>query len=106
MSKYLLLLIPFLFLFNCKKRETRIINIAFHHWKSSLNITDFEQQYCQNIKANTLYLRLLDVDYNVLNKFAEPISELLINQNDLTSFDKIIPIVFITKECEINKSTF
>ncbi len=96
MSKYTVILVPFLFLFNCKNREPRTINIAFHHWKSQLNITNFETQYCQNIKANTLYLRLFDVDYKALNTFAEPISELNINKNDLTDFNTIIPTVFMT----------
>ena len=96
MSKYTFLLIPFLCLLNCKNKESRTINTAFHHWKNPLNITDFEQQYCQNINANTLYLRLFDVDYTALNKFAEPISELIINQNDLIPFNKIIPTIFIT----------
>ena len=95
-------LIPFLCLFNCKKRENRTINVAFHHWKSRLNITAFEQQYCQKIKANTLYLRLFDVDFNAQNKFAEPISELTINKNDLIYFDTIIPTVFITNRTLIN----
>lgn len=96
MSKYIFIFIPFLFLFNCKNREPRTINIAFHHWKSQLNITNFETQYCQNIKANTLYLRLFDVDYKALNTFAEPISELNINKNDLMDFNTIIPTVFMT----------
>ena len=102
MSKYALFLIPLLCLLNCKNREPRTINTAFHHWKSHLNISDFEQQYCQNIKANTLYLRLFDVDYNALNKFAEPISELIINKNDLIPINKIIPTVFITNRTLIN----
>ncbi len=96
MSKYPLLLIIFLFLFNCKNQESRVINVAFHHWKSQLNITDFEKKYCKNINANTLYVRLFDVDYNALNKFATPISELSINKNDLIDFDTLIPTIFIT----------
>ena len=96
MSEYTFLLIVFLSLFNCKNREPRTINTAFHHWKSHLAITNFEKDYCQNINANTLYLRLFDVDYNTLNKFAEPISELMINEKGLMPFDKIIPTVFIT----------
>lgn len=102
MSKYSLFLIIFLLLFNCKNQEPKIINLAFHHWKSQLKLTEFETQYCENIKANTLYLRLFDVDYNALNKFAEPISELSINKNDLTYFNSIIPTVFITNRTLIN----
>jgi hypothetical protein len=102
MSKYSFFLIIFLFLFNCKNKEPRIINLAFHHWKSQLKLTEFETQYCENIKANTLYLRLFDVDYNALNKFAEPISELSINKNNLIDFNSIIPTVFITNRTLIN----
>ena len=102
MSKYIYVLMPLLCLFNCQKRENRTINVAFHHWKSRLNITEFEANYCHTIKANTLYLRLFDVDFNAQNKFAEPISELIINKNDLIKFDTIIPTVFITNRTLIN----
>ncbi|MDZ7878205.1 MAG: hypothetical protein U5L45_11070 [Saprospiraceae bacterium] len=46
--------------------------------------------------VRTLYLRFFDVDFN--EEFPEPIGELnsLQNQNQLNSFDKIIPTVFIT----------
>ena len=92
----------FIFLFNCKNRETRIVNTAFHHWKSHLNISDFEQTYCTSINANTLYLRLFDVDFNKENKFPEPLAELKFNANNLINFNKIIPTVFITNRTLIN----
>ena len=92
----------FLFLFNCKNRETRIVNTAFHHWKSHLNISDFEQTYCTSINANTLYLRLFDVDFNKENKFPEPLAELKFNANNLINFNSIIPTVFITNRTLIN----
>jgi hypothetical protein len=104
MSKFTCLFIGilFLFLFNCKNREPRTINTAVFHWKSQLNISDFEQSYCPQIKANTLYLRLFDVDFNAINKFPEPIGELNLIKNKPINFDKIIPTIFITNRTLIN----
>ena len=101
-NKIFLFITLFLFLFNCKNRETRIVNTAFHHWKSHLNVSDFEQSYCTSINANTLYLRLFDVDFNKENKFPEPLAELKFNVNNLINFNKIIPTVFITNRTLIN----
>ncbi len=89
-------------LFNCKNRETRIVNTAFHHWKSHLELSDFEQFYCITIQANTLYLRLFDVDFNKENKFPEPLAELKFDKNNLINFNEIIPTVFITNRTLIN----
>jgi hypothetical protein len=91
-----------LFFFNCKNREPRVINSAFIHWKSRLELTTFEQNYCNELNANTLYLRLFDVDINTANKFPEPISELSFNADNLTHFEKIIPTIFITNRSLIN----
>jgi hypothetical protein len=91
-----------LFLFGCKSRETRTINSAFIHWKSRLELTEFEQSYCKELDAKTLYLRFFDVDINAANKLPEPISELSFNANNLINFDKIIPTVFITNRTLIN----
>ena len=92
----------FLFLFNCKNKEQRLVHIAFHHWKSHLDLSDFEQSYCTTLRANTLYLRLFDVDFNKENKFPEPLAELKFNENNLINFNKIIPTVFITNRTLIN----
>jgi hypothetical protein len=102
MTKNILILIPFLFLFNCKKREKRIVNTAFHHWKSHLELNDFERNYCKELNAKTLYLRFFDIDFNAQNKFPEPIAELNFNANNLINFDKIIPTIFITNRTLIN----
>jgi hypothetical protein len=104
MSKCLLFLIPFLLLSHCKNREPRTIHTAFHHWKSQLNVSAFEQSYCQQIKAQTLYLRLFDVDFNADNKFPEPLADLRFSPDTLLLFDKIIPTVFITNRTLINIS--
>ncbi len=91
-----------LFLFSCKSRESRTVNTAFIHWKSRLELTEFERNYCYELKAKTLYLRLFDVDFNASNTFAEPIAESNFNARDLISFDKIIPTIFITNRTLTN----
>ena len=101
-NKIFLFTTLFLFLFNCKNRETRIVNTAFHHWKSHLDLSDFEQSYCTSINANIVYLRLFDVDFNKENKFPEPLAELKFNVNNLINFNLIIPTVFITNRTLIN----
>ena len=92
----------FLFLFNCRNREPRIVNTAVHHWKSRLDISNFEQSYCAEIQANTVYLRLFDVDFNQENKFPEPLAQLNFDKNGLIHFKTIIPTVFITNRTLMN----
>jgi hypothetical protein len=96
MNNYSQYLLVFLFFFNCQKKEKRTITPAFHHWKSQLKISDFEQQYCAELGAKTLYLRFFDVDFNAENEFPEPIGELNFNKTSSINFDKIIPTIFIT----------
>jgi hypothetical protein len=102
MTKYALFLLPILLFFNCKKREPRIVFNAFHHWKSRLNLSDFELNYCKELKAKTLYLRFFDVDINAGNKLPEPIAELSFISKELVHFNKIIPTIFITNRTLIN----
>jgi hypothetical protein len=102
MSK-LLLFLPFLFILNCKNREPRRINTAFHHWKSRLELNEFEKKYVKEFSAWTLYLRLFDVDYDNANQFAEPIGEVQFSAKAANfNFNHIIPTVFITNRTLLN----
>ncbi len=102
MKKNLFFLFLFFNFFNCKIHENRTVNVAFHHWKSRLSLSDFEKKYCSELNAKKLYLRFFDVDFNAENTFAEPISELTFNPDNLMLFDKIIPTIFITNRTLIN----
>lgn len=101
MFKYLLFFLLLLSTFRCQQRAPRTVNTAFHHWKSRLQLSDFERNYCQSVNAKTLYLRLFDVDA-AARSFAEPIAELHFSATDLKAFDSIIPTVFITNRTLIN----
>ncbi len=103
MTKNILILIPFLFLFNCKQREKRIVNTAFHHWKSRLELSDFEHTYIRDLKVYTIYLRLFDIDFEKENHFAQPIAELSFSEQDVYNhFNHVIPTLFITNRTLIN----
>jgi hypothetical protein len=101
MFKYSLIFLLLLSAFHCQQRAPRTVNTAFHHWKSQLQLSDFERNYCQSVNAKTLYLRLFDVDA-AARSFAEPIAELHFLATDLRAFDSIIPTVFITNRTLIN----
>ena len=61
---------PFLFLSllflitACQKDVDRNIETAFYHWKTSLDISDYEANYLKAISANRLYLRFFDIDWD------------------------------------------
>jgi hypothetical protein len=83
-------------LLGCKNRESRTVNTAFIHWKSRLELTEFEQQYCRALASKTVYVRCFDVDISANQNFPEPIAELTVDEKSLSDFETIIPTVFIT----------
>jgi hypothetical protein len=76
---------------NCQNKQ-REVAMAFYHWKTSVDTSDFK-----NIKNEKIYVRLFDVDWDEETKSPKPLAELQ-NIEPFKSSKKIIPVVFITNK--------
>ena len=81
----------FLFFQNCKK-PPRNVKMAFYHWKTSVDISDFK-----NIKKEKIYVHLFDVDWDEETHFPKPLAELQ-NIQKFKDFKNIVPVVFLTNK--------
>ena len=76
---------------NCQTKP-REVSMAFYHWKTTVDTSDFK-----NIKNEKIYVRLFDVDWDEEAKMPKPLAEL----QDIEQFKnskKITPVVFITNK--------
>ena len=86
--------------FSCnEKREPRNIEPSFYHWKSVLNITNFEKEKLYSLKVRTIYLKFFDVDWDEAARKPLPVAKLQAARDKLQGGITIIPTVFITNEC-------
>ncbi len=88
----------FLFLFfilfssqNCQSKP-REVSMAFYHWKTTVDTSDFN-----NIKNEKIYVRLFDVDWDDETKSPKPLAELQ-SIDPFKRFKKTTPVVFITNK--------
>jgi hypothetical protein len=88
----ILLILEVVFLIGCQK-QPRQVNTSFYHWKTDFHLTDFEKNYCKQLKINKLYVRIFDVDWDDANHFPKPIA--IVDTLEKTDWE-IIPTIFIT----------
>lgn len=67
--------------------------LAFYHWQTNLDITDFEKEYLQKCGVKKLYVKFFDVDWD--GQQTVPKALLKVAPKHLDSL-QIIPCVFIT----------
>ena len=93
MKKKPLFFILFLFLLcqNCQ-HAPRNVTMAFYHWKTTVDTTDFK-----NIKKEKIYVRLFDVDWDEATNQPKPLAELR-GFGKFQSFKTIVPVVFLTNK--------
>ena len=97
-SNILLFLLIFLvsFQYSCKNNTPhQNSNPAFYHWQTDLQLTLFESQYLDSIKAQRLYVKFFDVDWDENTKAPVPLATVNIDTVFLNNLE-IIPTVFIT----------
>ena len=82
------------FFFGCQK-QSRSVSTSFYHWKTDFHLTDFEKNYCNQLKINKLYVRMFDVDWDDAARFPKPIA--IVNNLEKTEWE-IIPTIFITNK--------
>ena len=83
-----------MFFISCQK-QPRQVNTSFYHWKTDFHLSDFEKNYCNQLKINKLYVRLFDVDWDEASHFPKPIA--IVNSLEKTDWE-IIPTIFITNK--------
>ncbi len=86
--------VELVFFFGCQK-QPRQVNTSFYHWKTDFHLTDFEKNYCKQLKINKLYVRLFDVDWDDASHFPKPIA--VVDSLEKTDWE-IIPTIFITNK--------
>lgn len=95
-------IIPGLFLCmlsaQCGKRVAHHPVPAFYYWKTNLKIGEGEQKLLRSTGAQTLYLRLFDIDWDQAKQQAMPkgiLQAAAIRDSSLA----YIPVVYITQPC-------
>ncbi|MEZ4777097.1 MAG: hypothetical protein R3D00_28230 [Bacteroidia bacterium] len=98
----LLWLVPVLFLLSCNLGDRKVYP-AFYHWKSQFALEAAQQSYLESLKAETLYIRFFDVDWNIPKNEPVPISSVSIDTTGLRG-RQVIPTVYITNRAMANIS--
>jgi hypothetical protein len=98
MKRYFIYIL--LVLFSCgKKRAARSI----YYWKTTYELTDFEEKFLRTHQITHMYVRLFDVDWAENKKAAMPVGMIQFAepiQSDLT----YIPVVYITNKTMLKLS--
>jgi len=69
---------------------------AFYYWKTSYKQDSLSNSYIQQLGSSKLYLRIMDIDYDISQTQAIPISPITY-QDSLPQDQEIIPVVFINQ---------
>ncbi len=90
-----LLFFAFLILFSCTSKSKRDIHRGFYFWKSKFQLNEKDQEKLHSLKANKIYVKFFDVDWNVAS--AKPIPVAVVQPEGIldTTF-QIVPTIFIT----------
>ncbi|MFU1858027.1 hypothetical protein ACK8HY_13505 [Sphingobacterium sp. NGMCC 1.201703] len=94
-TRLLLFLVPFwLLIFNScsnSKPET-----AFYFWKTVFQLDTIEQRALKEVAAQSIYIRIMDIDFDPSGVQAVPISPVTFSQQ-VPKEQSIIPVVFINQ---------
>ena len=93
------LILVLLFSSCSENTKPRQIIPSFYYWKSTLNLSNFEKQKLDSLKAKTIYLKFFDVAWDEAASKPVPVAKLKATREKLQGDIKIIPVVFITNEC-------
>ena len=70
-------------LFSCQKKIEKEVEISFYHWKTTFDVSSFENDYLKSIAAKRIYLRFFDADWNGGAGEPLPIAELELENKKL-----------------------
>lgn len=92
MRKISILVIFAFFLLGCKQKS--VIHPTFYYWKTDYDNKPAETAYLNQFKSKSLYVRIMDVDFNPDVQQPAPVSPIKFSDS-LPSQVNIIPVVFI-----------
>jgi len=92
MRKISILVISVFLIFGCKQKST--VHPTFYYWKTDYHNRKAETTYLDHFKAQSLYVRIMDVDFNPDLQLPVPVSPIKFS-DPLPKTVNIIPVVFI-----------
>ena len=90
------ILVIFIFLFFGCKQKT-VINPTFYYWKTDYQDKKAETAYLNQFKSKSLYVRIMDVDFNPDLQLPVPVSPIKFS-DPIPKQTDIIPVVFIVNQ--------
>jgi len=92
MRKISILVISVFLFFGCKQKS--IVHPTFYYWKTDYHNKKAESTYLDQFKAKSLYVRIMDVDFNPDLQLPVPVSPIKFS-DPIPKATDIIPVVFI-----------
>ena len=95
MRKISILVIAVFFFFGCKQKS--IVHPTFYYWRTDYQNKPAETRYLNQFESKSLYVRIMDVDFNPDVQQAVPVSPIRFS-DPLPKQINIIPVVFIVNQ--------
>lgn len=95
MRKISILAISVFLLIGCKRKS--VIHPTFYYWRTDYQNKKDETAYLNQFKSKSLYVRIMDVDFNPDLQLPVPVSPIKFS-DPLPKETDIIPVVFIVNE--------
>jgi len=95
MRKISILVISVFFFLGCKQKS--IVYPTFYYWKTDYQNKKEESAYLNQFKSNSLYVRIMDVDFNPDLQLPVPVSPIKFS-DPIPKETDIIPVVFIVNQ--------
>ena len=95
MRKISILVISVFFFLGCKQKS--VVNPTFYYWRTDYHNKRAETRYLDQFKSKSLYVRIMDVDFNPDVQQAVPVSPIRFS-DPLPKQVNIIPVVFIVNQ--------
>lgn len=95
MRKISILVISVFLFFGCKQKS--VVNPTFYYWKTDYQNKKAETAYLNQFKSKSLYVRIMDVDFNPDLQLPVPVSPIKFS-DPLPEQTEIIPVVFIVNQ--------
>jgi hypothetical protein len=95
MRKISILVISVFLFFGCKQKS--VVHPTFYYWRTDYQNKKAETDYLDQFKSKSLYVRIMDVDFNPDLQLPVPISPIKFS-DPLPKQVDIIPVVFIVNQ--------
>ncbi|MFF5383816.1 hypothetical protein [Pedobacter suwonensis] len=95
MRKISILVISVFLFFGCKQKP--VVHPTFYYWRTDYQNKKAETDYLDRFKSKSLYLRIMDVDFNPDLQMPVPISPIKFS-DPIPKQVNIVPVVFIVNQ--------